>query len=215
MEPEKTDTQTKEPKQSELTEDAFEKRKPVYDPTGKIEQINHDETRVADIRQHFFGLITIYIQTAVGLILSLGMIFFFLEGALDSLGLNSAGAQAIALLLGLISVILSVVFMILSARVYNSNQLIVTDVNITQVNQAGLFNRKVSELSMSNVEDVTSQQNGVFATLLNYGTLKIETAGEQNNFLFKYCPNPNAYAKAILDARSQYLHTHGGHHDNV
>ena len=61
---------------------------------------------------------------------------------------------------------------------------------------------------MENVEDVTSEQGGIFPTIFNYGVLKVETAGEQNNFIFKYCPNPNAYAKALQDARAAYFAKH-------
>lgn len=198
-------------KESGVTEEEFEKRQPAYDPRGKVESISKSETKVADIRQHLFGLLIVYIQTAVGLLLSLGLIFVLLDSVLDTMGLSESSIRAITYFLGLIAVTISLGFIVLAARVYNANQLIVTDENITQITQAGLFNRKVSELSMSNVEDVTAQQHGVFAHLFNYGILKIETAGEQNNFQFFYCPNPNAYAKATLDAKSLYIKHHGGH----
>lgn len=205
------------PKDSHITPQAFERRQPVYDPTGRIEQINRDETRVADIRQHPFGLFLQYAQISGGLILGLGLIVFLMPDLLDSFGLQSSAISAILAFFSLIVVSIGIIYMILVTRIYQSHQLIVTDQNITQVLQVGLFNRKVSELSMSNVEDVTAQQKGIFATIFNYGTLKIETAGEQNNFIFKYCPNPNAYAKALLDARSHYIHTQAPHekHDNV
>jgi hypothetical protein len=41
--------------------------------------------------------------------------------------------------------------------------------------------------------------------LFNYGTLRVETAGEQSNFNFIYCPRPNAVAKLILEARERYV----------
>jgi hypothetical protein len=201
------------PIDSEITPKAFDRRQPVYDPTGKIEQINHDEVRVADVRQHPFGLLLVYLQISLGLLLSLGLIFFLIGGVLESLNLSSAAANALVYLFALLAVAFGIVFMILATRIYNSHQLIVTDQNITQVLQVGLFNRKVSELSMSNVEDVTAQKKGIFATLFNYGTLKIETAGEQNNFIFNYCPNPSAYAKALLDARAMYEQKYA-HKDN-
>ena len=65
---------------------------------------------------------------------------------------------------------------------------------------------------MANIEDVTASQTGILPTIFNYGTLHIETAGEQNNFIFLYCPNPNAYAKALLDARLNFITDHGSEH---
>jgi uncharacterized membrane protein YdbT with pleckstrin-like domain len=199
------------PKESDIAEKAAEKRKPVFDPTGRVEHINETETKVADVRRHPFGLFLTYIQTFVGLGLALVMIFAFLKDGLKTLGLG-AGAGSVVVLFGFISIVLGIVFLLLATRIYQGNQLIVTNINVTQVLQIGLFNRKVSELSMGNVEDVTAQQHGIFSTIFNYGTLRIETAGEQNNFVFVYCPNPNAYAKTILDAREQFMMTYGRHH---
>lgn len=195
-----------EPEQSPITGKAFEERRAVFNPLGRVEDINVDEIKIADIRRHFFGLFLIYLETVIGLGLAIGLIFFFLSAS----GGNSATISSIAWFSALIVGSLGIIFLILATKIYNTNQLIITDINVTQVLQIGLFSRKVSELTMENVEDVTAEQHGIFPTLFNYGTLKVETAGEQNNFIFKYCPNPNAYAKALQDARAAYFKKHSG-----
>ncbi len=135
-----------------------------------------------------------------------------LPSVIEALGLHGPTVNAVASLFGLFAVAFALIFIVLVTRIYKYNQLIVSDKNVTQVLQIGLFSRKVSELSMANVEDVTAEQHGIFPTIFNYGTLKIETAGEQNNFIFIYCPNPNAYAKAILDSRLQFISEEGSEH---
>lgn len=193
-----------EPKQSDIADKAAERRGRLLDPTGRIESLTTDETLVADVRQHWFGLFLIYLQITVALGLSLFLIVAFLPGLSDALGVSDATVNSLAAALVMVALVFGAIFLILATRIYKGNQLIVSDKNITQVLQIGLFNRKVSELGMANVEDVTAQQSGIFPTIFNYGVVKIETAGEQNNFIFNYCPNPNAYAKAILDARQAY-----------
>lgn len=209
MNPDAQSPQPQIPEESDLANKAAELRRPVFDPTGRIEQINPTETKIADVRRHPFGLFLVYLQIFVALSISLALIFFALPSVLDTLGLSSSGADSIAYAFGFIGIVLGVIFLILATRIYQGNQLIITNVNITQVTQVGLFNRKVSELSMANVEDVTAQQRGIFPTLFNYGRLVVETAGEQTNFVFEYCPNPNAYAKAILDARQNFVSENG------
>jgi len=206
MENEQPDqTTSQEPKQSHIADEAAKRRKPAFDPTGRVESLTANEVMVADVRRHFIGLLLIYLQVIVALGLSFVLIFTLLPDAIKTLGLNPAAANAITSLFGLFAVVFGILFLVLATRIYNGNQLIVSDKNVTQVLQIGLFDRKISELSMENVEDVTAQQRGIFPTLFNYGTLTIETAGEQNNFIFVYCPNPNAYAKAILDARIEFI----------
>ncbi|HYF96987.1 MAG TPA: PH domain-containing protein [Patescibacteria group bacterium] len=197
------------PKQSPITEEAFKQRKPVFDPTGRIEQITDAEVKVADVRRHPFGLIVLYVEFIVATGLAIGLLAFLLPAAL---GANVEGANLFIGLLVLLMSILALVFLVLATRIYRGNQLIITDQNVTQVQQISLFNRKVSELTMANIEDVTSNTNGIFATLFNFGTITVETAGEQNNFVFKYCPNPNAYAKALQDARSNFIRQHRSSH---
>lgn len=197
------------PKQSDIATKAADRRKPVFDPTGRIESLTAEETLVADVRRHPFGLFLVYLQIFAAFGLALFLIFTLLSSVIESLGLNANSVNAVASLFGLFAVAFALIFLVLATRIYRGNQLIVSDKNVTQVLQIGLFNRKISELSMVNVEDVTAEQSGIFPTIFNYGNLKIETAGEQNNFIFVYCPNPNAYAKAILDARLQFISEEG------
>jgi hypothetical protein len=57
---------------------------------------------------------------------------------------------------------------------------------------------------MSNVEDVNEEQRGVLASIFNYGTLTVETAGARENFVFTLCPNPAGLADRIIEARQAY-----------
>lgn len=207
-----TETNQDGPKQSDIADKAAERRKPLFDPTGRVEGLTAGETLVADVRRHWFGLFLIYFQIIFALMLSLILIFAFLPSVIETLAINSSTANSLASVFALFAMVFGIIFLILATRIYKGNQLIVSDKNVTQVLQIGLFNRKISELSMANVEDVTAEQSGILPTIFNYGVLRIETAGEQNNFIFSYCPNPNAYAKAILDARLEFISHRGSGH---
>ena len=191
---------------SPITERAFQQRKHLFDPTGHLEQLDANETKVADVRRHPLGLALIYAQFFLAAFLSTGVLVFFLPSAFG----DSTGTRLFIGMVMLVLTVFGVIFLALATRIYRGNQLIITDLNITEVHQIGLFDRRVSELSLANVEDVSADTHGFFSTMFNYGTLTIETAGEAHHFIFKYCPYPNAYAKAIQDARSEYLQKYGG-----
>lgn len=82
---------------------------------------------------------------------------------------------------------------------------IVTNERIVSVEQDGFFKRKISELYLSNVQDVNAQVNGPFATFVNYGDINIQTAGERPNFLFKSIPRPYRISKIIVDLHEAIL----------
>lgn len=168
-----------------------------------IETMMPNEQFVTEIHKHPFGIIFLYIQAAIGLVIAAFLAMVLLPGLL---GEESWARNSIAISAALVVVLCIVVLiLILATYLYRLNRLIISDRNVTQVLQKGLFNRQVSELSMANVEDVTANQKGIFATMFNYGELKIETAGEQNNFHFSYCPNPNYYGRIVLESRQKYI----------
>lgn len=76
---------------------------------------------------------------------------------------------------------------------------VVTDRRIIDVDQEGLFNRTVSELDLARVQDVTSEIHGIWGTLLNYGRVTVQTAGEQERFILEWVPRPHRVRETILE----------------
>jgi len=74
---------------------------------------------------------------------------------------------------------------------------IVTTERIVNIEQKGLFARVVSEQRLDRIQDVTSELKGFFSTMLNYGNVYIQTAGEQTRFIFKEVAQPQKVAKKI------------------
>lgn len=166
-----------------------------------MESVDDDEVLLGTIYKHAIGIIVVYILAILGLFISMVLAFVLLPTVVT----DEDAAFSMATSFAAIAIIFTFTILIVATIIYRQSHLIITDKNITQVLQGGLFQRKISQLTMANVEDVTSEQNGIFPSLFDYGVLKIETAGEQANFHFTYCPKPSYYAKIILEAREKYL----------
>jgi hypothetical protein len=67
--------------------------------------------------------------------------------------------------------------------------------------------REVSELNIETIEDVTSQNVGVFGNILNYGTVFIQTAGAAQRFEFHNVPHPGEIASLILQLYEAHSNT--------
>lgn len=170
-----------------------------------IEAINRDDRLLCVVKQHPFGLLLIYAASFFAFIAALVLISAFLP---DAVG-NTSSIYSAWTVLAFICGFLLLIILIATTYIYNQSQLTVTDKNVIQVIQKSLYERKVSHLSLANIEDVTSEQRGVLANFFNFGTLKIETAGEQANFIFALCPHPNRVARIILDAKEDFIQTTG------
>lgn len=77
--------------------------------------------------------------------------------------------------------------------------LVVTNDRLIDIEQRGLFSRTISEVDLYQVQDVTSEVNGLFPSLFRYGQLTVQTAGPVGHFVVRDVPNPNALRRAILD----------------
>ncbi len=82
---------------------------------------------------------------------------------------------------------------------YYLNMQIITNERIVDITQKSLLHHTISELHLTNIEDVTAEIKGVFGTFLNYGNVYVQTAAETERFIFDKVPNPAAVEKMILD----------------
>ena len=161
------------------------------------------ERVVCTIKRHPFGIVSLYFSGAVAAIIIVILAFFLLPNLLNQYEIGSVTTMIYT---GLgIAVIAMVVVLAVATVIYWQNEWVVTTDSLTQISQNSLFNRQVSQLSMDNLEDVTVDQNGILPHLLNFGNLKVETAGERSKFQFPYCPNPNDYARRILEVHEKFL----------
>ena len=75
---------------------------------------------------------------------------------------------------------------------------IITNERIVNIEQKGLFNREVSELQFSRIQDVTSVVDGFIPTILNFGDVYVQTAAEEERFVFRQIPDPYTIKDMVM-----------------
>jgi hypothetical protein len=88
---------------------------------------------------------------------------------------------------------------------YYLDTLIVTNKRLLDIEQRGFFNREISILRLDKIQDITVTIKGVLATFIDFGSLHIQTAGEQREFVVRDIPNPNKVRKIIYDLHNKIL----------
>lgn len=173
-------------------------------------EFDDEEELYAEIRKHAFGLLLIEI-TGVFIIsiIALATVVFPLTVLPDMIEADVSSFQPILVTVGLILTLLSFVGLFIASELYRSNVIYVTNEKIAQVIYTSLFSRKLSQLSIGDVQDVSVHQKGIFPRIFNYGTLVIETAGEQQNYTFTYVPKPYENSKIIIGAHETNLKQYG------
>lgn len=87
--------------------------------------------------------------------------------------------------------------------IWRRNKIIITTHHIVDIDQIGLFNRSISTLHLDEIQDISAKINGPLQTIMKFGTIIIQTAGERENFIFDYVPNPYELENYILDTRKK------------
>lgn len=175
-------------------------------------EFDENEELIWEIRKHPFGLFIIYftgsaITFVILLLLVMGPLAF--SSNFLGLGIELGGMRSVLVVLGFFLSILSLIGTLIGAYLYTSDVVLVTSEKIAQRLHESLFNLKISQLSIGDIQDVTVTKKGIFASIFDYGTLVIETAGEQQNYTFTYTPKPYEASRAIVGSHERDLEKHG------
>ena len=82
---------------------------------------------------------------------------------------------------------------------YFLDQWVITTMRIVDIHQFGFFRRHVSSFLLNHVQDVTTDVNGFFQTLVGFGTLRVETAGDESkHFVMSGIPEPEKLRDLIM-----------------
>ena len=82
---------------------------------------------------------------------------------------------------------------------YYLNHWVITTTRIVRIRQHGFFNREVSSFLLVKVQDVTTEVNGIFADLLGYGSVRVQTAGtESRDFVLDGVDDPTGMRDLIM-----------------
>ena len=81
---------------------------------------------------------------------------------------------------------------------YFLNAWVLTNQRIVDIKQRGYFNREVSSLFLSRVQDVTTDVTGVLSSLLGIGNINVQSAGAVDEFVMRGIPRPEQMRDIIL-----------------
>lgn len=174
-------------------------------------EFDSEEEVVCIVRKHPLGLLAIYLTGFfIAVASSLGALYLgeliIEEGYATIAGISTnTVAAAVSAFIGLLVIVASY----LIGFIYQNNILVVTTDKVVQVIYRNLVDRKISQLSLGDLQDVTVDQRGLFARIFSYGTLVIETAGEQNNYNFSYAENPHECSSKLFGARENSIKKYG------
>lgn len=103
------------------------------------------------------------------------------------------------------ALIIGIVLAIRTWFLWYRNMLIVTDQRLIDVDQKKVFHRVVSEVYYSNIQDVSFAIKGILPTLLQFGTIIVQTAANNETIEIDGIRRPEKLQASIVKLQSEFL----------
>lgn len=151
--------------------------------------ISEGEFVISAVRRHPIGLFIPVVMTVLLIsIIAAGLANF--DHIVTLLNLSEVPDFGPILLAGVLAILLVLAGGYITIWVYLSNRFYLTNESVIQEIQQTLFSRLEQTVSLSNIEDASFTQAGILQTMLNYGSIRLSTEGDETTYRFSYVYNP-------------------------
>src|SRR3990167_5719252 len=152
-----------------------------------------DEHTLFTVRKHWFVLVehilAIFLFGVIGFALLLVIASFFVGEN------NLIVIEYSILFLGGFVIMWTMLFIIWLN--YYLDAWVLTEKRIFDIEQFSLFSRGVSEARLDRIQDISVEMKGLIRTFLDFGSIRIQTAGEKKEFIICYVPHPEKVREHI------------------
>lgn len=164
-----------------------------------------DEQVLLTLRKHWFMLV----RNAGGIVLVGALVPIIGSVFLGGVGVVNA-TTALLFTFGMATWLLFVWMMLaIKWTDHYLDMWVITDRRIVHVEQIRLFVREVNTVSLERVQDATLLYNGFLETLLDFGTIHIQSAGaDQHEMIMHGMPQPNDIKQLMLGLVDEFREHH-------
>jgi len=159
--------------------------------------LGESEYIISAVQRHPIGL---FVPFAIGVLfiaVSFTVLFNY-DLIAKSLQLTGDAANPSVIIFPIIAFITAVILgTYIAYYIYINNKLFLTNENIIQEIQRGLFSKREQIVNLANIEDVSYGQNGIVQQIFSYGSIRITTEGNGTTYRFSCVANPKEYIAAL------------------
>jgi hypothetical protein len=162
--------------------------------------LSEGEYIIAAVRRHPIGLILPLVLGVVLVALSLSVLFNY-DLFVQTFQLRGPAADVSTAFFPIVLFILLVcIGTYMAYYIYSNNRFYLTNESVIQELQLCHFNHREQTVSLGSVEDASYVQDGLIQEMLNYGSLRLSTVGDETTYTFPFVGNPKERIAALNNA---------------
>ncbi|HBA46116.1 MAG: hypothetical protein UW01_C0015G0001 [Candidatus Nomurabacteria bacterium GW2011_GWA2_43_66] len=165
-------------------------------------KLDDNEKLIIVFRKHIFHFLTQLF--GIILVALFPFVAYLLLGSLISFSPSSQSVYSFLFFYFILLVILwNIGFMLWTD--YYLDMWILTDKRLIDVEQKGLFSREVSSLRLDRIQDIKSEVLGLVHTFMGMGSVHVQTAGSEKEFVIHNIKKPEQVKEFILSAYNKQM----------
>lgn len=86
---------------------------------------------------------------------------------------------------------------------WNASNTIITNQRVVRIEQQSLFNRQIAEAEIDRIQEISTSIKGPIRTMLNFGTVRIQTASSEGKVDLVDVTSPYDIQQAIVNVQRQ------------
>jgi uncharacterized membrane protein YdbT with pleckstrin-like domain len=161
--------------------------------------LSEAEYVISAVERHPIGLVA-PVLTTIFLVAVIASFLFNFSAIMNAFGIYSPPSYGMVLLSGILLILLVLAGAYISIWIYTSNRFFLTNESVIQEIQTSLFTKHEQTVSLINIEDASFEQKGILQTLLNYGSIRLSTEGDETTYRFSYVTNPKQQIATLNNA---------------
>jgi hypothetical protein len=146
------------------------------------------------IKRHWIVYIILVLYCFVWLIISLSLFYML-------------GFSLFSNLLNIIFWLFFLIFLYIEWLNHELDMYVITNNRVIGIDQISFLNRTISECNLWQVQEVNSKTSWLFANILNYWTLSIQTAWNKTTLKMDFCPDSMIKQRKVLNIVDDYRDT--------
>jgi hypothetical protein len=206
----------------------YQPAKPLYGGTGQptAAPSASDETRhaqsvrqypdlnlskgeyvIESVRRHPIGMLSIWFSVIFLIVLILALLSFYAmnQAVLENVLRFTLPTAAVLSIPAFLLVVMFGLGGFIATVVYERNHFYLTNESVIQHVSTSLFHTQSQIINLVNVEDASFEQKGILQQVLNYGTIRLSTQGQETIYHFYFVSNPQRVINSVNDAVEEAL----------
>lgn len=161
--------------------------------------LSEAEYVISAVRRHPIGLV-FPVGITIFLVAVTASLMINYDIIVASMGIYNPLPFDTVLFIGSLLILLFLLGGYIAYWVYINNRFFLTNESVIQEIQTSLFARHEQTVSLTNIEDASYLQHGLLQTLLDYGSIRLSTEGDETTYRFSHVAHPKKQIATLNNA---------------